>query len=60
MPQNKSELPATSITGVWRGTFGGYWSTDGIIIDGTYVMPPPQPEVVTVAFHKATAPGNIL
>lgn len=47
MPQNRSELPATSITGVWRGSSGGYWSTDGIIIDGTYVMPPPQPEVVT-------------
>jgi hypothetical protein len=47
MAQNGINLPATDIIGAWRGSSGGYWSTDGIIIDGTYVLPPPQPEVVT-------------
>jgi hypothetical protein len=47
MAQNGINLPATDIIGTWRGSSGGYWSTDGIIIDGTYVLPPPQPDVVT-------------
>jgi hypothetical protein len=47
MAQNGINLPATDIIGTWRGSSGGYWSTDGIIIDGTYVLPPPQPEVIT-------------
>ena len=47
MTRNGIDLPATHVTGTWKGSSGGYWSTDGIIIDGTYVSPPPQPEVVT-------------
>jgi len=47
MTQNGINLPATDVVGSWRGSSGGYWSTDGIIIDGTYVLPPPEPEVVT-------------
>ena len=37
MKQKEITLPATDITGTWRGSLGGYWSTDGIIIDGTYI-----------------------
>lgn len=47
MARNGIDLPATNIIGTWRGSSGGHWSSDGIIIDGTYVMPPPQPDVVT-------------
>lgn len=46
MAQNRINLPASDIIGAWRGSSGGYWSTDGIIIDGTYVSPPPQPDVI--------------
>lgn len=47
MKQNTIDLKPTIITGTQGGSSGGYWSTDGIIIDGTYVLPPPQPDVVT-------------
>lgn len=47
MKQKEITLPATEVTGTWRGSLGGYWSTDGIIIDGTYIFPPPQPDVLT-------------
>ncbi|RON17664.1 hypothetical protein BK660_23730 [Pseudomonas brassicacearum] len=47
MTRTENDLPTTHIIGTWRGSNGGYWSTDGIIIDGTYVLPPPEPEVVT-------------
>ncbi|WP_053189480.1 lipid II-degrading bacteriocin [Pseudomonas thivervalensis] len=47
MKQNGIDLPPTQVNGTWRGSIGGYWSTDGIIIDGTYIFPPPQPDVLT-------------
>lgn len=47
MSKNGIDLPATSVTGTWSGSLGGYWSTDGIIIDGTYIFPPPQPDTLT-------------
>lgn len=37
-------LTTTATGGTWGG--GLYWSTTGIIIDGTYVFPPPQPEYI--------------
>lgn len=49
MTQNGVTLPATDIIDTWRGSNGGYWSSDGIIIDGTYSLPPPDPEVVSDA-----------
>jgi hypothetical protein len=47
MSKNGTDLPITHVNGAWSGSLGGYWSTDGIIIDGTYIFPPPQPDVLT-------------
>lgn len=42
-------LPPLTTTATSGGTWGGglYWSTTGIIIDGTYVRPPPDPEYIS-------------